>query len=68
MNRTTLTVVTFIKKTFDQIHFKIKSFTIELVSIAAAQLFPNNTLSSHKVFTGVTELGRPMGGCNFGKI
>ena len=41
------------------------SFTIELVSNAPSQLFPNNTLSSFKISAGTSEFGRTMAGSNF---
>ena len=42
------------------------SFTIELVSNASAQLFPDNTLSSFTNFAaGASEFRRTMGGSNF---
>ena len=45
------------------------SFTIELVSNASGELFPDNTLSSfYKLFTRASKLGGAMGGCNFGNI
>ena len=45
------------------------SFTIELVSNASGELFPDKTLSFFpKVFTGATIVGEAMGGCNFRNI
>ena len=44
------------------------SFTIELVSNASGELFPDNTLSFHKHFTRATKLRAAMGGCNFRNI
>ena len=42
------------------------SFTIESVSNACGELFPNNTLSFfYKLFTRASKLGGAMGGCNF---
>ena len=34
----------------DRSHLTMESFTIQLVSIASAQLFPDNTLNSFEVF------------------
>ena len=49
----------------DQSHLTMQLFTIELVSNAPAQLFPDNTLSSFtNFFTRTTESARSMGGCN----
>ena len=45
------------------------SFTIELVSNASGELFPDKTLSYFcKLFTRASNLGRSMGGCNFRNI
>ena len=44
------------------------SFTIELVSNASGELFPDNTLSSFEVFTRTSKFGGAMGGCNFRNI
>ena len=42
------------------------SFTIELVSNASGELFPNDTLSSStNFFTRASKFGGAMGGCNF---
>ena len=49
MNKMRLSAVNFIRK-FDQSHLTMESFTIELVSNASAQLFPDNTLSSFTNF------------------
>ena len=45
------------------------SFTLELVSNASGQLFPDNTLSSFMTFfTRTSKFGGAMGGCNFRNI
>ena len=44
-----LSLVIFIKK-IDRSHLTMESFTIELVSMASAQLFPDKTLSAFEVF------------------
>ena len=44
------------------------SFTIELVSNASGELFPNNALSFYKIFTGASKLGEATGGCIFRNI
>ena len=50
MGRTSLSVVNLSKK-IDQSPLTIKLFTIELVSNASAQLFPDKTLSSFTNFS-----------------
>ena len=45
------------------------SFTIELVSNASGELFPNNKLSFfYKLLTRASKIGGPMGGCDFTNI
>ena len=45
-----LSAVNFTTQRVDQSHLTMESFTIELVSNASAQLFPDNTLSSFTNF------------------
>ena len=45
------------------------SFTIEVVSKASGELFPDNTLSFfYKLFTRTSKFGEAMEGCNFRNI